>query len=89
MGEATIRFRLPPGIVVPELPVPVSLTLADSGAVEIGTESEIEVLAALTSWALSHDVEVLGLTVERRTLEDVYLNLTGYRPEALGTEPES
>ncbi len=46
-------------------------------------------LAGLTSWALSHDVEVLGLTVERLTLEDVYLNLTGYRSDAATSEPDA
>ncbi len=86
VGEATIRFRLPPGTAAPELPFAASATLSDAGAVEIRTDNEIEVLAGLTGWALSHDIAVLGLTVERLTLEDVYLNLTGYRPETPGTE---
>jgi len=36
---------------------------------EITTAKEIEVLAALTSWAIRDKVEVVGLTVERLTLE--------------------
>jgi hypothetical protein len=39
-------------------------------------------LAALTNWALRENVDVVGLTVERLTLEDVYLRLTGYEPDA-------
>ncbi|HLM94938.1 MAG TPA: ABC transporter ATP-binding protein [Acidimicrobiales bacterium] len=89
VGEATIRFRLPPGTPLADLPVPASVTLADSGAVEIRTDKEIEVLADLTSWALRRHVEVIGLTVERLTLEDVYLNLTGYQPETHAAELES
>ena len=45
---------------------------------EIRTDKEIEVLARLTTWALDGQVNLIGLTVERLTLEDVYLRLTGY-----------
>jgi ABC-2 type transport system ATP-binding protein len=89
VGETTIRFRLPPAISVADLPVAASV--AGNGAVEIRTDKEIEVLAALTTWALRDKVELIGLTVERRTLEDVYLSLTGYEPdvedETLGPKP--
>jgi len=34
------------------------------------------VLHRLTGWALEHGVPLAGLTVERMTLEDVYLRLT-------------
>ena len=47
VGEATIRFRLPAETAVTDLPVPV--TASDSGAVEIRTGHEIEVLAGLTT----------------------------------------
>jgi ABC-2 type transport system ATP-binding protein len=80
VGEATIRFRLPPTTPVSDLPVPA--TVSGNGAVEIRTDKEIEVLAALTNWALRDGVELIGLTVERLTLEDVYLRLTGYESEA-------
>ena len=89
VGEATIRFRLPPGTPLADLPVPASATLSDSDGVEIRTDKEIEVLAGLTNWALRHHVEVIGLTVERLTLEDVYLNLTGYQPGSQAAEVES
>jgi len=40
------------------------------------------VLARLTSWALRDKVDLIGLTVERSTLEDVYLRLTGAEAQA-------
>lgn len=74
VGDAWIRFRLPSGCSPSELPVPASVT--DSGSVEIQTDDTVKVLHELTSWALDHQVELVGLSVERLTLEDVYLRLT-------------
>ena len=74
-AEANIRFRLPPGAASPQLPAPIKVS--NSGVHEVKTDREIEVLAALTNWALQEKVDVIGLTVERLTLEDVYLRLTG------------
>ena len=79
VGEATIRFRLPRTTSVHDLPVPA--TVLGNGVVEIRTDREIEVLSAVTNWALRDEVDLIGLTVERLTLEDVYLRLTGYEPE--------
>ncbi len=78
VGDAHIRFRLPAGTSPSGLPVPVTSVTGQS--VEITTGTEIEVLAALTRWALDSGTELIGLTVERTTLEDVYLRLTGYDP---------
>jgi len=78
VGESTIRFRLPAG-AASKLPVPAKVL--NNGVYELKTDKEIEVLAALTSWALRENVEVVGLTVERLTLEDVYLRLTGFEPD--------
>jgi ABC-2 type transport system ATP-binding protein len=77
VGESTIRFRLPS---TPPSALPVPARLSDNGVYEIKTEKEIEVLAALTTWALREGVEVAGLTVERLTLEEIYLQLTGFEP---------
>jgi ABC-2 type transport system ATP-binding protein len=79
VGEATIRFRLPP--TTPSGDLPVSATVSANGVVEIRTDKEIEVLSVLTNWALRDEVDLIGLTVERLTLEDVYLRLTGYESE--------
>ena len=78
-GACRIRFWLPPGTTATDLPVPVSEGAGD--AVEITTDHEIEVLARLTAWALEHQVNMIGLTVERLTLEDVYLRLVGYEAD--------
>ena len=75
VGESTIRFRLPPGAAA-TLPIPANLL--SNGVYELKTDKEIEVLAAFTTWAIQQDVEVVGLTVERLTLEEVYLRLTGF-----------
>ena len=76
VGEATVRFRLPPGISVDDLPVAV--TQLAGGQIEITTSELVKVLAVLTGWAVARDVDLPGLAVERLTLEDVYLRLTGY-----------
>jgi ABC-2 type transport system ATP-binding protein len=86
VGDARIRFRMPATVSPEVLPVPGAL--AEGGAVEVRTDKEIEVLATLTTWALREGVELTGLTVERLTLEDVYLRLTGYHPETQGLGPE-
>jgi ABC-2 type transport system ATP-binding protein len=80
VSETTIRFRLPPGRSIDDLPVPVAS--ADSGLIAIRTMEEVKVLRTLTNWAVDGDVELIGLTVERLTLEDVYLRLTGYEADS-------
>lgn len=82
VGEAKIRFRLPGGFRAADLPVQGTVT--ENGVVEIKTDQEIAVLASLTNWALQERVEIVGLTVERNTLEDIYLRLTEFVPEATG-----
>ena len=73
-GLVTIRFRLPDGVSAAELPVPSAA--ADGGEVEIRTEDELPVLHALTGWAIGRGIGLPGLSVQRITLEDVYLRLT-------------
>ena len=77
-GDVHIRFALPAGTAIGDLPVAV--TLVHDDLVEIRTSDAVQVLNALTSWALDRKTDLPGLTVERLTLEDVYLKLTGYRP---------
>ncbi len=74
-----IRFRLPPGIPVDRLPVDASV---DRDRVTIETTDGVTVLHRLTGWALEHGVPLAGLTVERMTLEDVYLRLTSKESDA-------
>jgi len=72
--RARISFTLPPGVPAAGLPVPADM---QNGAVVIETAKPIEELHRLTSWAIQHDVTLSGLTVDRPSLEDVYLRLTG------------
>jgi ABC-2 type transport system ATP-binding protein len=74
-----IRFVPPPGVPLEQLPVPVALA---DGYAEVRTDDEIHVLHDLTGWALDHAVALEGLTVERPSLEDVYLQLTAVEEPA-------
>jgi ABC-2 type transport system ATP-binding protein len=82
-GAATIRFRLPDGVTLPDLPAEVA---AHAQSVQLRTDRELEVLYELSRWALEHDVRISGLTVSRHTLEDVYLQLTGADAERFQSE---
>ncbi len=73
-SEVTLRFVLPEGVAVEDVPVPVS-NVRD-GIVEVQTMDEVRVLHDLTGWALTGDHRLIGLSVSRVTLEDIYLNLT-------------
>jgi ABC-2 type transport system ATP-binding protein len=73
-GQVTIRFILPDEVVAADLPVPP--TGGDGNTVEIDTDDELVVLGRLVNWALEKGVPLRGLSVNRVTLEDVYLNLT-------------
>jgi ABC-2 type transport system ATP-binding protein len=75
VSAALIRFRLTPAPGLAELPI--QLTGKHGDVFEIHTSEEISVLRTLTNWAVSSGVTIDGLTVERRTLEDVYVSLTG------------
>jgi ABC-2 type transport system ATP-binding protein len=71
--RARITFTLPPGFPVAGLPVPAGV---HNGAVVIETASPTEELHRLTSWAVHRDITLAGLTVDRPSLEDIYLRLT-------------
>jgi ABC-2 type transport system ATP-binding protein len=74
VAAVRIRFRLPDDTDPAELPVPASI---DGDRVSIETDDELAVLNQLTGWALRRHLKLPGLIVERMTLEDVYLGLTG------------
>jgi ABC-2 type transport system ATP-binding protein len=78
-GRVSIRFTLPPGVAVADLPI--SPLNVDGGAVEINTDDELVVLNQLTNWALEQKLALAGLSVTRETLEDVYLALTHQAPD--------
>ena len=69
-----IRFALPGDADAASLPI--GATRDSHGMYELETSDEVRVLHALTSWALDREVDLVGLTVDRPSLEDVYLELT-------------
>ena len=73
-GLTVIRFRLPAGVAIEALPV--AARRADDHAV-IETAEPTRALAALTAWAVGRGLELPGLTVAARSLEDAYLELVG------------
>ena len=78
-AAARIRFHLPAGVTVGELPV----TAVDAaGAVALHTDDPVRALHTLTGWALERGVALDGLTVDRPSLEDVYLTLISEEDEA-------
>jgi ABC-2 type transport system ATP-binding protein len=71
--HARIRFTLPAGVPLTELPVRADM---HNGAVVIETSRPTEELHQLTSWARRRGVVLSGLAVDRPNLEDVYLRMT-------------
>ena len=78
-----ITFTLPAGYALTDLPLPAE---AANGVVLVETGRPTEALHQLTDWALRRGTVLAGLTVDRPSLEDVYLQLTG--DGALAGAPE-
>jgi ABC-2 type transport system ATP-binding protein len=79
-ADATIKFTLPVGTSASDLPIqPLS---ALDGRVVFSTREPTRLLNELTSWAIGEGVELESLSVERPTLEDVYLQLVGGETDA-------
>jgi ABC-2 type transport system ATP-binding protein len=74
-GKSSIRFALPAGASMEDVPVP-GAALRD-GLVEVEAESPTRALHQLTTWAIDRGVELERLQITRPSLEDVYLELTG------------
>jgi ABC-2 type transport system ATP-binding protein len=70
---ARISFTLPAGYSPADLPLPATEA---NGVVVVETAAATEALNALTDWARGLGISLAGLTVERPSLEDVYLRLT-------------
>jgi ABC-2 type transport system ATP-binding protein len=80
-AEGVVQFDGPPGLDVislaASLPGSARVTEVGGGRYLVDGEVTPELLAALTSWCATHGVLAQGLQVGRRTLEDVFLELTG------------
>jgi ABC-2 type transport system ATP-binding protein len=79
-GDAAhIRFTLPDGCSARDLPPfgPLTDVLVGDRYVEIVTQGVTRALHILTAWALERGIELDTLSVERPSLEDMYLRIVG------------
>jgi ABC-2 type transport system ATP-binding protein len=80
-GAASIRFGGPPGLQLDDLrralPEDASVGEPSPGAYLVAGHVDPQVVASVTSWCAAHGVMPQRLTVGRRSLEDVFLDLTG------------
>jgi ABC-2 type transport system ATP-binding protein len=78
-----IRFRAPSGMdlaaLAQALPVDVSVVEERPGRYLVAGDVTPQALATVTAWCASKGVMPEGLAVGRRSLEDVFLDLTGRR----------
>ncbi|HEY2603998.1 MAG TPA: ABC transporter ATP-binding protein [Thermoleophilaceae bacterium] len=75
VSAALISFRTPDGVSADELPLPDGAQRSN-GRVTFSSQTPTRDLAPLIEWASGRGVELDGLTVTRRSLEDIYLELT-------------
>jgi ABC-2 type transport system ATP-binding protein len=73
-ADAQIRFLLPNGVTIDQLPV--AAQDAGDSAVVITTSTPTAILHTLTTWALDHGGELVQLAVTRPSLDDIYVELT-------------
>ncbi|MFD5113244.1 ABC transporter ATP-binding protein [Streptomyces sp. NPDC058220] len=80
-AENTLRFTGRPGLdlgsLLKALPHGSTADEPASGAYRIGGTVDPQLLATVASWCAQHGVMPDGISVERHTLEDVFLELTG------------
>jgi ABC-2 type transport system ATP-binding protein len=80
-AEGQIRFRAGPGLemasLLAALPAGTSASEESPGQYVVAGDVNPQLLALLTSWCAGQGVLAESLSVERRTLEDVFLDLTG------------
>ncbi|MFI1579196.1 ABC transporter ATP-binding protein [Embleya sp. NPDC020630] len=80
-AENSLRFSGPPnldmGSLLNALPEGAKAFEVSRGAYRIEGEIDPQLLATVTSWCAQHGVMPERLTVERRSLEDVFMELTG------------
>ena len=77
----SLRFEAPPALdlvsLAAALPAPSQVTEVSPGRYVVHGAVDTHLLADLTRWCADRDVMPEGLTVGRRSLEDVFLDLTG------------
>jgi ABC-2 type transport system ATP-binding protein len=80
-AEGQLRFRAPSGLdldrLLLALPEPTTATESPAGHYTLRGVVDPQLLAAVTAWCASNGVLAADLRVEQRTLEDVFVDLTG------------
>jgi ABC-2 type transport system ATP-binding protein len=76
-SRTTVSFRLPAGVEAAELPTLAGTVRPAGATVDVLTPDPTRDLLTLTSWAVQSGRQLDGLTLDRPSLEDVYLELTG------------
>jgi len=80
-AENTVRFTAEQGIDVGRLtmalPSGTKVTEQRPGTYVVTGDADAQLLATLTRWCAANGVMVREISVQRRTLEDVFLDLTG------------
>jgi ABC-2 type transport system ATP-binding protein len=84
LARARVSFTLPGGYTVADLPI--GAAVGENGRVVIEADEPTELLHRLTGWALDHGTTLPGLTVDRPSLEDIYLSLTAAQDAAVAAE---
>lgn len=74
-GATHITFAVPAHVDTTGIPLEVESSAG--GGYEMVTESPTQALHHLTSWAMAAGIELERLRVDRPSLEDIYLELTG------------
>ncbi len=80
-AENTLRFNGRPGLdlasLLKALPADSAAVESAPGAYRVSGRVDPQLLATVTAWCAQHGVMPDRITVERHTLEDVFLELTG------------
>ncbi|CAM2769883.1 ABC transporter ATP-binding protein [Streptomyces albus] len=80
-AENTLRFTGRPGLdlesLLKALPPDTAATELSPGSYRLTGTVDPQLLATVTSWCAQHGVMPDRISVERRTLEDVFLEMTG------------
>ncbi len=85
-AEGQVSFRSPVNFALDglraALPLGSDIVEQQPGRYLVTGDVNAQLLASLTGWCAEHGVFTEDLTVQRRTLEDVFLTLTGQEPRA-------
>ena len=80
-ADGQLRFAAPPGLdllaLAAALPASVVVSAPRPGEYLVSGTVDPHLLAAVTAWCAAHGILAEDLRVQRRSLEDVFLDLTG------------